>query len=45
MFERMVSGIEHNQMKTVVDRTVAFALKLMQRGGRFGKIVVQSPTS
>jgi NADPH:quinone reductase-like Zn-dependent oxidoreductase len=45
MFENMASAIERNHMKPVVDRTVAFdavpeALKLMQKGGHFGKIVV-----
>ena len=48
MFESMASAIERNHLKPVVDRTVAFeavpeALKLMQQGGHFGKIVVQFP--
>ena len=48
MFENMASAIERNHMKPVVDRTVAFdavpeALKLMQKGGHFGKIVVNFP--
>jgi NADPH:quinone reductase-like Zn-dependent oxidoreductase len=50
MFEKMASAIERNHMKPVVDRTVAFdavpeALKLMQQGGHFGKIVIQFPPS
>ena len=45
----MTQAIERNQMKPVIDRTVAFdcvpeALKLMKQGGHFGKIVVQFPT-
>src|ERR1700716_840948 len=49
MFEQMGSAIERNHLKPVVDRTVAFqavpeALKLMQQGGHFGKIVVQFPS-
>jgi NADPH:quinone reductase-like Zn-dependent oxidoreductase len=48
MFEKMASAIERNDMKPVVDRSVPFnavpeALKLMQQGGHFGKIVVQFP--
>ena len=48
MFEQMTWAIERNQMKPLVDRTVAFdavpeALKLMKEGGHFGKIVVQFP--
>jgi NADPH:quinone reductase-like Zn-dependent oxidoreductase len=48
MFENMTSAIERNQMKPVLDRTLAFdavpeALKLMRKGGHFGKIVVQFP--
>jgi len=48
MFESMAAAIERNHLKPVVDRTVAFeavpeALKLMQQGGHFGKIVVQFP--
>lgn len=50
MFENMASAIERNYLKPVVDRTVAFdavpeALKDMQKGGHFGKIVVQFPAS
>jgi len=46
MFENMVWAIERNHMKPIIDRTVGFdavpeALKLMQKGGHFGKIVVQ----
>jgi NADPH:quinone reductase-like Zn-dependent oxidoreductase len=49
MFEQMALAIERNQMKPVVDRTVAFesvpeALNLMKQGGHFGKIVVRFPT-
>ena len=49
VFEQMTQAIERNQMKPVIDRTVAFdcvpeALKLMKQGGHFGKIVVQFPT-
>ena len=48
MFENMASAIERNHLKPVVDRTVTFnavpeALKLMQEGGHFGKIVIQFP--
>jgi len=48
MFESMAAAIERNHLKPVVDRIVAFqavaeALKLMQQGGHFGKIVVQFP--
>jgi NADPH:quinone reductase-like Zn-dependent oxidoreductase len=48
MFEKMALAIERNRLKPVIDRTVAFdavpeALKLMQKGGHFGKIVVQFP--
>jgi NADPH:quinone reductase-like Zn-dependent oxidoreductase len=48
MFEKMASAIERNDMKPVVDRTVAFdavpeALKLMQKGEHLGKIVIQFP--
>jgi NADPH:quinone reductase-like Zn-dependent oxidoreductase len=50
MFEKMTSAIERNNMKPVIDRTVAFdavpdALKLMQQGGHFGKIVIQFAAS
>ncbi len=50
MFEQMASAMERNHMKPVVDRIVAFdavpeALKLMQKGGHFGKIVVRFPSS
>lgn len=49
MFESMAAAIERNDMHPVIDRTVAFdavpeALRLMQRGDHFGKIVVQFPT-
>ncbi len=48
MFETMASGIGRNWMKPVLDQTFAFdavpeALKQMQKGGHFGKIVVQFP--
>jgi len=48
MFESMAAAIGRNHLKPVVDRTLAFqavpeALKLMQQGGYFGKIVVQFP--
>jgi NADPH:quinone reductase-like Zn-dependent oxidoreductase len=46
MFETMAAAIERNHMKPVLDRTFAFdavpeALRHMQNGGHFGKIVVQ----
>jgi NADPH:quinone reductase-like Zn-dependent oxidoreductase len=45
MFEAMVSAIERNRLKPVVDRTFGFAsvpeaLRLMERGGHFGKIAI-----
>jgi NADPH:quinone reductase-like Zn-dependent oxidoreductase len=48
MFEEMAAAIGRNGMKPVIDRTVAFdavpeALRLMQQGGHFGKIVIQFP--
>lgn len=49
MFESMTAAIERNQMKPVIDRSFAFdavpeALKHMQQGGHFGKIVVRFPS-
>ena len=46
MFENMASAIARNRMKPVIDRVFAFdavpdALRLMQQGGHFGKIVVE----
>lgn len=46
MFENMSAAIERNRMTPVVDRSFAFdavpaALKLMQQGGHFGKIVLE----
>ncbi len=46
MFENMTAAIERNRMTPVVDRSFAFdavpaALKLMQQGGHFGKIVLE----
>jgi len=48
MFESMTSAIERNHLKPVVDRMFDFhavpeALRLMQSGGHFGKIVVEFP--
>jgi len=48
MFEDMASAIERSAIKPVIDRTFAFgdvpeALRLMERGGHFGKIVVEFP--
>lgn len=45
MFEDMFTTIERNRLQPVVDRTFKFievpeALKLMERGGHFGKIVI-----
>jgi len=45
MFENLVSGIERNRIRPVVDRTFGFAavpeaLRLMERGGHFGKIAI-----
>jgi NADPH:quinone reductase-like Zn-dependent oxidoreductase len=47
-FGNMVSAIERNRMRPVVDRTFDFqavpeALKLMQAGGHFGKIAIEFP--
>src|SRR3954449_3576492 len=46
MFEGMTAAIGRNGMKPVIDRVFAFdavpdALRLMQQGGHFGKIVVE----
>ena len=46
MFEGMTGAIERNGMKPVIDRIFGFdavpdALRLMQQGGHFGKIVVE----
>jgi NADPH:quinone reductase-like Zn-dependent oxidoreductase len=48
MFEGMTAAIGRNGMKPVIDRVFAFdavpdALRLMQQGGHFGKIVVEFP--
>ena len=48
MFEDMASAIERNAIKPVIDRTfdfgdVAEALRLMERGGHFGKIAIEFP--
>ncbi|MDH6257141.1 zinc-binding dehydrogenase [Bradyrhizobium sp. BR13661] len=48
MFEGMTAAIGRNAMKQVIDRVFGFdavpgALRLMQRGGHFGKIVVEFP--
>ena len=48
MFESMAAAIGCNRMTPVIDRSFAFdavpdALKLMQQGGHFGKIVVEFP--
>ncbi|MBR1087592.1 NAD(P)-dependent alcohol dehydrogenase [Bradyrhizobium manausense] len=48
MFESMTAAIGRNAMKPVIDRVFGFdavpdALRLMQRGGHFGKIVVEFP--
>jgi NADPH:quinone reductase-like Zn-dependent oxidoreductase len=45
MFENMVSAIERNRIKPVVERTFGFAgvpeaLRLMEQGGHFGKIAI-----
>ena len=50
MFEGMTSAIERSRLKPVVDRTfdsnaVPEALRLMQAGGHFGKIVIELPHS
>jgi len=46
MFEAMTAGIGRNAMRPVIDRAFGFeavpdALRLMQQGGHFGKIVVE----
>lgn len=46
MFENMSAAIARNTMKPVIDRVFGFkavpdALRLMQKGGHFGKIVVE----
>ena len=48
MFEGMTAAIGRNGMKPVIDRVFGFdavpdALRLMQQGGHFGKIVVEFP--
>lgn len=48
MFESMSVAIARNKMKPVIDRVFGFdavpdALRLMQQGGHFGKIVVEFP--
>jgi NADPH:quinone reductase-like Zn-dependent oxidoreductase len=48
MFEGMSAAIYRNGMKPVIDRVFGFdavpdALRLMQQGGHFGKIVVEFP--
>ncbi len=48
MFEDMTSAVARNRMRPVIDRAFAFdavpdALRLMQQGGHFGKIVVEFP--
>ena len=48
MFESMTAAIARNRVKPVVDRAFEFnavpeALRLMQAGGHFGKIVVAFP--
>jgi NADPH:quinone reductase-like Zn-dependent oxidoreductase len=48
MFEGMASAIERSGIKPVIDRTFDFgdvpeALKLMERGGHFGKIAIEFP--
>ena len=48
MFEGMASAIERSGLKPVIDRTFAFgevpeALRLMERGGHFGKIAIEFP--
>ncbi|TPQ37442.1 NAD(P)-dependent alcohol dehydrogenase [Bradyrhizobium guangdongense] len=48
MFENMSAAIARNGMKPVIDRVFGFdavpdALRLMQQGGHFGKIVVEFP--
>ena len=46
MFEGMTAAIGRNGLKPVIDRVFGFgavpdALRLMQKGGHFGKIVVE----
>lgn len=48
MFEAMTSAIARNRMTPAIDRVFEFdavpdALRLMQQGGHFGKIVVEFP--
>jgi NADPH:quinone reductase-like Zn-dependent oxidoreductase len=48
MFESMAAAISRNRLRPVVDRRFDFdavpeALRLMQSGGHFGKIVVEYP--
>ena len=48
MFEGMASAIERSGLKPVIDRTFDFgevpeALRLMERGGHFGKIAIEFP--
>ncbi len=48
MFEAMAAAIGRNGMRPVIDRSFGFdavpeALRLMQQGGHFGKIVVEFP--
>jgi NADPH:quinone reductase-like Zn-dependent oxidoreductase len=48
MFEGMASAIERSGLRPVIDRTFDFAevpeaLRLMERGGHFGKIAIEFP--
>jgi NADPH:quinone reductase-like Zn-dependent oxidoreductase len=48
MFEGMASAIERSGIRPVIDRTFDFgdvpeALRLMERGGHFGKIAIEFP--
>ena len=48
MFEDMASAIKRSDIKPVIDRTFDFgdvpeALRLMERGGHFGKIAIRFP--
>jgi NADPH:quinone reductase-like Zn-dependent oxidoreductase len=50
MFEEMNDAIKTNRLKSVIDKTFAFkdvaaALKYMESGQHFGKIVVRFSTS
>jgi NADPH:quinone reductase-like Zn-dependent oxidoreductase len=50
MFESMTAAIGRNRLRPVVDRAFDFhavpeALRLMQRGGHFGKIAIAFPLS